>query len=64
MEAIALKILIGIATNLFTEKFFSKLIGHGLLVAAKSTTNSLTKEWATDGANALGITKLDAEDPK
>ncbi len=62
MEALALKIALGIAMKFFTETFFSKLIGHSALVLAKSTKNTLTKEMATDVANALGVTKLDAQD--
>ncbi len=62
MQELAISLLIGLTKRLLTEVFFSKLVGHSALVLAKSTKNTLTKEMATDVANALGVTKLDAQD--
>jgi len=58
MEAIALKILQGIAIRLLSERLFSGLLVIGMQAVSRKTTNRLDDKLTVDVATALGRADL------
>lgn len=54
MEAIALKILQGIAIRLLSERLFAGLIVMGMQYVSRKTDNTLDDKLTKDVADALG----------
>lgn len=54
MEAIALKILQGIAIRLLSERLFAGLIVMGMKYVSSKTSNTLDDKLTKDVAEALG----------
>ena len=58
MQEIALKILVGLALKLFTEKFVARTVVRMARSLSAKTTNTLDDGLVNDLADALGQTDL------